>query len=203
MEIGGINMALIVCPECGKEISDKAEACIHCGYPMKKIKEEKVCSEEFKEPISICKQCYKKISTQDTICQHCGSKIEKKWFDDKNICKINGIKYDLTPFMSDILNKDEPIEILKRGINGMQDLTGCADCSKLCFSLREGKALPKEFNGKTSAEISREVEQWEKSQVHCPRCGSTSVEEMVYAPLPYIRREYLYCNNCHFEFEKH
>ena len=24
-------MALIKCPECGKEISDKAAACIHCG----------------------------------------------------------------------------------------------------------------------------------------------------------------------------
>lgn len=28
-------MAIIKCPECGKEISDKAEKCIHCGYPLK------------------------------------------------------------------------------------------------------------------------------------------------------------------------
>lgn len=27
-------MALISCPECGKEISDKAVACPHCGNPM-------------------------------------------------------------------------------------------------------------------------------------------------------------------------
>lgn len=27
-------MALIKCPECGKEISDRAKACIHCGYPL-------------------------------------------------------------------------------------------------------------------------------------------------------------------------
>lgn len=27
-------MALIICPECGKEISDKCEVCIHCGYPL-------------------------------------------------------------------------------------------------------------------------------------------------------------------------
>lgn len=26
---------LIKCPECGKEISDKSERCIHCGYPLK------------------------------------------------------------------------------------------------------------------------------------------------------------------------
>lgn len=27
-------MALIKCPECGKEISDKAEKCMHCGFPI-------------------------------------------------------------------------------------------------------------------------------------------------------------------------
>ena len=27
-------MALINCPECGKEISDRAEKCINCGFPL-------------------------------------------------------------------------------------------------------------------------------------------------------------------------
>jgi len=27
-------MALIKCPECNKEVSDKAPACIHCGNPL-------------------------------------------------------------------------------------------------------------------------------------------------------------------------
>lgn len=27
-------MALIKCPECNKEVSDKADVCIHCGYPL-------------------------------------------------------------------------------------------------------------------------------------------------------------------------
>lgn len=30
-------MALINCPECNKEISDKCEVCIHCGYPVSTI----------------------------------------------------------------------------------------------------------------------------------------------------------------------
>lgn len=29
-----MSMALIICPECGKEISNKASVCIHCGYPL-------------------------------------------------------------------------------------------------------------------------------------------------------------------------
>ena len=30
-----VAMSLIKCPECEKEISDKSEICIHCGYPVK------------------------------------------------------------------------------------------------------------------------------------------------------------------------
>lgn len=32
------EMALIKCPECGKEISDKSKQCIHCGYPLDELK---------------------------------------------------------------------------------------------------------------------------------------------------------------------
>ena len=31
-------MALIKCPECNREISDKAESCPHCGYPITRLK---------------------------------------------------------------------------------------------------------------------------------------------------------------------
>lgn len=32
-------MALIQCPECGREISDKVKACPHCGYPLQEHNE--------------------------------------------------------------------------------------------------------------------------------------------------------------------
>ena len=35
-------MAMIVCPECGKEVSDQAEVCIHCGYPFHKLDDKKL-----------------------------------------------------------------------------------------------------------------------------------------------------------------
>lgn len=34
-------MAIIKCPECGKEISEKTKNCIHCGCPIKKEKSKK------------------------------------------------------------------------------------------------------------------------------------------------------------------
>ena len=53
-------MSMIKCTECGKEISDKATACPHCGCPMTEIlsatkenkKEEKVKPIKIKEPIT-------------------------------------------------------------------------------------------------------------------------------------------------------
>lgn len=32
-------MALIVCPECGGNVSDRAPACPHCGYPIPQLPE--------------------------------------------------------------------------------------------------------------------------------------------------------------------
>lgn len=46
-------MALIKCPECGKEISDKALACIHCGFPLKEINKEENKKCEFYKVILI------------------------------------------------------------------------------------------------------------------------------------------------------
>lgn len=40
-------MALINCPECSKEISNKAKACPHCGYPLP-TKEETIRKTEVK-----------------------------------------------------------------------------------------------------------------------------------------------------------
>jgi DNA-directed RNA polymerase subunit RPC12/RpoP len=34
-------MALIKCPECGREVSDQATACPQCGYPIRKIEVDK------------------------------------------------------------------------------------------------------------------------------------------------------------------
>ena len=39
-------MALIKCPECGKEISDKAKMCIHCGYPLEELNSNTIQPEE-------------------------------------------------------------------------------------------------------------------------------------------------------------
>ena len=46
-----VKMALITCPECGKEISDKAKACPFCGYPIEA--EEKTTETSIEQQINL------------------------------------------------------------------------------------------------------------------------------------------------------
>lgn len=73
-------MALIKCSECGKEISDTASKCIHCGCPIEKKK--------------ICEECGKEINSNDKICKNCGAKVKKNFVNNiiKNFSKSDKIK---------------------------------------------------------------------------------------------------------------
>ncbi len=46
-------MALMICPECGGQVSDKAHTCPHCGYPIEELMAQgpaipEVCLYEYK-----------------------------------------------------------------------------------------------------------------------------------------------------------
>ncbi len=52
-------MALIQCPECGKEISDQAISCPNCGFPINKSSK-------------LCPDCSSEVPSEATICPKCG-----------------------------------------------------------------------------------------------------------------------------------
>ena len=76
-------MGLIKCPECGKEISDKADVCIGCGVPIKKYIENRQKYPVFSNKeqttvgngIIVCKLCGEKNNKGDTYCKSCGTKL--------------------------------------------------------------------------------------------------------------------------------
>lgn len=65
-------MAMIQCPECGQEVSDKAKKCIHCG----KILVEEVVPKKF------CSECGKEVDISATECPYCGCPLDE---DEKEI----------------------------------------------------------------------------------------------------------------------
>lgn len=65
-------MALIQCPECGHDISDRAEKCIHCGYPLNEI----FSSETHKWRCANCGEL-----TSSSLCHKCGKSSTDKKFE--------------------------------------------------------------------------------------------------------------------------
>lgn len=64
-------MSLINCTECGKEISDKATSCPHCGAPIGKTK--------------FCKHCAAQIDFDCVVCPKCGKQVEEMHNRQENI----------------------------------------------------------------------------------------------------------------------
>lgn len=60
-------MAMINCPECGKEVSDKAKTCPSCGAPLTK---------------KFCPHCGEKIDVECVVCPKCGKQVEKMKSDN-------------------------------------------------------------------------------------------------------------------------
>lgn len=76
-------MALIKCPECGKEISDKATSCVFCGRELKKL-------DESGTSLKICAECGAELSEIDKVCPKCGYPISQN--DDTQKVEITSVK---------------------------------------------------------------------------------------------------------------
>lgn len=60
-------MTLVKCPECGKEVSDKAMVCPGCGNPL-------IVATETPDPAVVyeCKECKSQFDEHFTVCPKCG-----------------------------------------------------------------------------------------------------------------------------------
>ncbi len=133
---------LILCPEFNKEISDKATACVHCGFPLKDI---------------------------DII--------------NSNICKINGIEYDMSSYLNDI-NNNIASAVIARKISDTCNIP-IGDAINLYKKLSQDKIPPKEYNCST------------KTIVKCPTCGSKNIKKLgAFYRIDFYAPRYFECRNC-------
>ena len=76
-------MAMITCPNCGEQISDKAKKCVHCGieFPEKKT-------------ILVCSECGTELEEGTTICPKCGCPTSQNQEDqhEPHQVQITGVK---------------------------------------------------------------------------------------------------------------
>lgn len=141
-------MALIKCPECGKEISDKANSCPNCGYPLNHISTEESC----KYNVSIT-----------------------KLFDNCNkialIGAIRGIK------KWGLAETKTAIEKLPTTIFTNLDLDSAKSSQDMLFKYGAESQITKveESTFNVRSDENAFFANYNTSMIICPHCGSTSV----------------------------
>ncbi|MDD4088128.1 MAG: zinc ribbon domain-containing protein [Tissierellia bacterium] len=101
-------MALIKCPECGKEISDKGVDCIHCGYPIHESFDNKT-AEPDKEIIY-----NDDYQTENTYADN--NNIINKIAGNKALIAVISIVVLLIIISASIKNQDSPTYVAERFI---------------------------------------------------------------------------------------
>ncbi|MGN0059402.1 MAG: zinc-ribbon domain-containing protein [Coriobacteriales bacterium] len=89
-------MALVNCPKCGGEISDKAKTCVHCGAevggptpqpPQDAAEEPAEASPKEPEPKKTCAECGAELESDASVCMNCGCPVESEVSADQPVKK--------------------------------------------------------------------------------------------------------------------
>jgi len=107
-----------------------------------------------------CPECNKEISDKSKICIHCGYPLQ----NNQALCLVNGKEYDLSFLLDDTEYMDKLVKFVQ--------MTDCyfGDSGDEIEKIIKNKSIPKTLNIKTNEEFKKE-----QKQVHCPKCGSTSI----------------------------
>lgn len=140
-------MALIKCPECGKEVSDKVENCIHCGYPLDLKDNTKMIYLHDYDMIKIEK--YLRENNYKEIFIEIATKFQDISLGNQAV----------------LFNQIKDNNIIPKSF---EVVTYSDDTDKMLF-----KSVADEFG--FSIEFSNSPKQKDNS-VKCPRCGSTQIQ---------------------------
>lgn len=189
-------MALVKCPECGKEVSDQSETCIHCGYPLKKeskeaentsteekvdsLAEEKVEETDPKEQDDEAVETASSIEEDETADQE----TEATPAADEKIAsteKLSGIKKVLHPILSGIhkiapgpLKKVRPVYILSSFILIVAIIAGVVGYNVYENNTLKGPEI-------TAAKCIKEYKSMMKDPASFTLCGNPLVVDGGYA----------------------
>ena len=148
---------LVVCPECGAEISQYSETCVKCGFPLKKFMDDNGLNDF--EHVKICPKCgctNSRAYPQDGVpirlkCKKCGTNLVQTDIP----CEGFGKNFTLETereYMAEIANK--------YGGNQFQ------------------QEMYDEWVAKLHAPSQRPASKPQPNQPHCPYCNSTNLTKV-------------------------
>ena len=86
-------MALLICPECGKNVSEYASSCPECGCPISIIKSKQTAApspEQIKEWNDLAKKCYDAVAQFNLgCCYYMGKGVPKDRAKSKELLTLS------------------------------------------------------------------------------------------------------------------
>lgn len=143
-------MALISCPECGKQISDKAPACIHCGFPLDMVSSKIVSQSNMKKIVIPNPERSQIFHTYVLM----------------TVAQVKGVPY---PKIESVVKQgDHPIVV---------DDLDMSTADAIVQKLKEKSILKEIFvvDAGTDEAAIMELITPPKKVACCPKCGSTSI----------------------------
>lgn len=148
---------LVVCPECGAEISQYSETCVKCGFPLKKFMDDNGLNDF--EHVKICPKCgYTNGSAypedgnaKDIKCTECNAILVQTDIPCKGFYKNFTVETE-REYMAEIANK--------YGGNQFQ------------------QEMYDEWIAKLHAPSKRAASKSQSNQPHCPYCNSTNLTKV-------------------------
>lgn len=127
-------MSLITCPECHGQVSDKAAACPHCGYPLDLERKEKqkqlvyVLAQELAMQENNAASPEPDANSLFVPCQHCGKMTNRYKF----LCENCGEKWSGTDYGKPDTSGDSPYTVRCRhcGQPTNKYKAACENCGK-------------------------------------------------------------------------
>ena len=159
-------MALVSCPECKNEISEYAENCPTCGFPLKKFIEENNFSDI--SGVLICPKCAKVYNgwnlkyelPQKLVCEYCNTILVQTNESTEEIYKLSAKLPD------DDFNK-KCIGLAKKYGNDQFD-------NEENQNMLEKRSEHIQ-NSIEKYELRKQQSQQSSNLPHCPKCGSTAI----------------------------
>lgn len=107
-------MAMMGCPNCGEQVSDKAKKCVHCGTVL--IPEEK----------RYCQECGAELDAEADVCPKCG-------------CPVDNTKdSEVAPQQVEVTGVKIAKKIKENNSDcGCSNINCCFDCSGCCAGTKE------------------------------------------------------------------
>lgn len=198
-------MALVKCPECGREnVSDSAASCPECGYAIKehfdaiRLEEQKIAEEKKQKEKEEAEKKKKKITDQEKLLKEI-RRLEKSIISDESVSKKSGVLTAILAVLTIIFfNCPYPAPffgVFSVGI-GMISLVVflCFHSSKkddvhrLRIAKSDLEKLKSDFNEYEAIIEKREQERIKQQKLDqarynvehpkCPMCGSTNTEKI-------------------------